>query len=168
MSIRYTRMVHLKWLLPCRWKGKPAQWWYLEQDWTWTQSQPHLTWSEWPPTFFWEGIKGEEGQVRVSCAKNCHPEICFPGSPSSATAINGSSLPGSPSKLASVPGSPLVQQAAGNNPAASAATPASASPLAALGSGKQSFYYRDPALPNGWYIKVDRTQVGAGKDLLFD
>merc|ERR1719234_312315 len=51
-----------------------------------------------------------------------------PGSPS-ATAINGSSLPGSPSKLASVPGSPLVQQAVGNNPGASAATPASASPL---------------------------------------
>merc|ERR1719234_3049553 len=79
-----------------------------------------------------------------------------PGSPS-ATAINGSSLPGSPSKLSSVPGSPLVQQAAGNNPGASSAPPAS--PLAALGSGKQSFYYRDPALPNGWYIKVDRTQI---------
>jgi len=31
--------------------------------------------------------------------------------------------------------------------------------LAALGGGKQSFYYRDPALPNGWYIKVDRTQI---------
>merc|ERR1719234_2130270 len=75
-----------------------------------------------------------------------------PGSPSSATAINGSSLPSSPSKLTSVPGSPLVQQAAGNNPGASShpalATPATpASPLAALGSGKQSFYYRDPPSP---------------------
>jgi len=74
--------------------------------------------------------------------------------PPSATAINGSSLPSSPSKLPSV--SPLVQQGVGSNPAP-AATPAS--PLAALGGGKQSFYYRDPALPNGWYIKVDRTQI---------
>ena len=105
------------------------------------------------------GIKEEEEEeVRVSCL-NFHLEICFPGSPS-ATAINGSSLPSSPSKLASVQGSPLVQQGAGNNPGSSHPAPTPASPLAALGGGKQSFYYRDPALPNGWYIRVDRTQVG--------
>ena len=89
--------------------------------------------------------------MRVSCW-NFNLEICFLGSPS-ATAINGSSLPNSPSKLPSV--SPMVQQGAGTSPAP-------ASPLTALGSGKQSFYYRDPALPHGWYIRVDRTQVGIG------
>jgi len=79
--------------------------------------------------------------------------------PPSAAAINGSSLPSSPSKLPNV--SPLVQQSGGSNAGASHPTPAatSASPLAALGGGKQSFYYRDPALPNGWYIRVDRTQI---------
>ena len=100
-----------------------------------------------------------EGQVRVSC-RNFHLKTGFLGPPS-ATAINGSSLPSSPSKLPSV--SPLVQQGVGSNPAP-AATPAS--PLAALGGGKQSFYYRDPALPNGWYIRVDRTQVGMVLDSL--
>ena len=85
--------------------------------------------------------------------------------PPSAAAINGSSLPSSPSKLPNV--SPLVQQSGGSNAGASHPAPAatSASPLAALGGGKQSFYYRDPALPDGWYIRVDRTQVGTGLDI---
>jgi hypothetical protein len=74
----------------------------------------------------------------------------------SATPINGSSLPSSPSKLPSVPGSPLVQQGASGS---SHPAPAAA-PLAVLGGGKQSFYYRDPALPSGWYIRVDRTKIG--------
>merc|ERR1719193_492992 len=65
--------------------------------------------------------------------------------------------------LASVQGSPLVQQGAGNNPGSSHPAPTPASPLAALGGGKQSFYYRDPALPNGWYIRVDRTQIAEHK-----
>lgn len=78
---------------------------------------------------------------------------------SSATAINGSSLPSSPSKLPHVPGSPLVQQGAAISNPGSSHPALPASPLAALGGGKQSFYYRDPALPNGWYIRVDRTQI---------
>merc|ERR1719357_1990463 len=61
---------------------------------------------------------------------------------------NGS-LPSSPSKL---PGSPTTGNSSPLRPV-----------LPGLGAGKQSFYYKDPALPMGWYIKVDRTQIAEHK-----
>jgi len=80
------------------------------------------------------------------------------GTPTMAPA-NGS-LPSSPSKL---PGSPAAGNSSPLRPVPPGASAQTSSPLAALGAGKQSFYYKDPALPMGWYIKVDRTQIAEHK-----
>ena len=93
--------------------------------------------------------QGEKRKDSFETNLNC------PGTPTMAPA-NGS-LPSSPSKL---PGSPAAGNSSPLRPVPPGASAPASSPLAGLGAGKQSFYYKDPALPMGWYIKVDRTQVG--------